>query len=62
MFLSKYINDNVEEARNVPGDIALQTGGKGALRELSLVEMELEMSQMIRHKQDMGTVGKSWQK
>ena len=60
--MSKYIDDDVEDARNVPGDIALQTGGKGALRELSLVEMDLVMSQRIRHKQDMETVGKSWQK
>ena len=60
--MSKYIDDDVEDARNVPCDIALQTGGKGALRELSLFEMELEMSRRVRHKQDMETVGKSWQK
>ena len=56
--MSKYIDDDVEDARNVPGDIPLQTGGKGALRELSLVEMELEMSQRIKTKQKkIGTVG-----
>jgi len=36
------IDDDVEDARDVPGDIALQAGGEGVRRELSLCQLEDE--------------------
>ena len=37
MFPTQYIDDHVKDARDVPGEVALQAGGKGVRRELSLI-------------------------
>ena len=38
MFLSKHIDDDVEGAREVPGEVALKAGGESAGWELSLLQ------------------------
>ena len=42
MILSEHIDDDVEGASEVPGDIALQAGGKSARRELSLLQSKCQ--------------------
>ena len=38
----QHIDYNVEDARDVPGNISLQAGGKSVRRELSLVQIKYE--------------------
>ena len=45
MLLSQHIEYDVEDARDVPGDIALEAGGKSVGGELSLVQIKYEANQ-----------------